>query len=114
MKCPRCREGDLFETSTWSFQKPFDMPENCPNCGQSYFPEPGFYYGAMFIGYIFTGWIFLAIALVAMFGFGLSPWQSIGIVGVVALVFFVLFFRLARSVWAHIAIKYDPATIKSN
>ena len=52
MKCPQCRQGDLFETSTFSFQKPFDMPDRCPVCSNNYMPEPGFYFGAMFITFL--------------------------------------------------------------
>ena len=66
MKCPRCQDGDLFETGSFSFQKSFDMPENCPKCGQKYFLGPGFYYGAMFISYIITGFYALIAVLVFM------------------------------------------------
>ncbi|MEL6718022.1 MAG: DUF983 domain-containing protein, partial [Bacteroidota bacterium] len=52
LKCPRCHEADLFETGSFSFQKPFEMHERCPNCNFNNFPEPGFYYGAMFMSYI--------------------------------------------------------------
>ncbi|MEL6924222.1 MAG: DUF983 domain-containing protein, partial [Bacteroidota bacterium] len=58
MKCPRCRQGDLFSHGAFG-SKFTEMPERCPNCGQNYMPEPGFYYGAMFISYIWTGWFCL-------------------------------------------------------
>ena len=58
LKCPKCHEEDLFEKPTFSFQKPFDMREECTHCRQDFFPEPGFYYGAMFISYIFMGFRF--------------------------------------------------------
>ncbi len=45
MKCPKCHEGNLFETGAFSFNKPFDMPEKCPVCQQKYFLEPGFIMG---------------------------------------------------------------------
>jgi len=64
-KCPRCHEGDLFETETFSFQKSFDMHDKCPHCNLNYMPEPGFYYGAMFISYIFMG--FFCIGFVMFF-----------------------------------------------
>ena len=108
MKCPRCQEGDLFETSTFSFQKPFDMPEKCDHCGQSYLPAPGFYYGSMFISYIVMGWF--CILFIAFFHWylGWSTATSFGLLIVVYAIFFVWIFRMARSVWISFNIKYDP------
>ncbi|MFM7153218.1 MAG: DUF983 domain-containing protein, partial [Bacteroidota bacterium] len=64
LKCPRCHEGDTFETGSWSFKKSFDMYQRCPKCDLDYFPEPGYYYGSMFISYIWTGWMSLLIVAV--------------------------------------------------
>jgi len=52
LKCPRCHEGEMFETGSWSFVKSFDMLHRCPKCNLNYYPEPGYYYGAMFISYL--------------------------------------------------------------
>ena len=59
-KCPRCQEGDLF-IKPFEFTKPLNMPERCPVCHQKFEPEPGFYYGAMFLSYIFSAFFFLGI-----------------------------------------------------
>lgn len=107
LKCPRCHEGNLFETATFSFQKPFDMYDRCPNCQQNYMPEPGFYFGAMFISYIFTA--FFSIGFVAFFHWVLD-WgmaASFGLLITVCAIFFVYIFRLARSTWININVNYD-------
>lgn len=107
-KCPKCQEGDLFDTPTFSFKKPFDMPDRCPYCGQSYIPEPGFYYGAMFISYIFTGWFCI---LFVMFFHWVLDWSmaaSFGLLLGVCALFFVLLFRMARAIWINITYHYDP------
>ncbi len=108
LKCPRCHEGNLFETPTFSFQKPFDMPKKCPHCGQSYMPEPGFYYGAMFISYIFTGWF--CIVFIAFFHWylGWSTGASFALLIFVMAILFVWIFRLARAIWININVKYSP------
>ena len=62
----------MFETGSFSFKKPFDMYLNCPKCGQKYFPTPGFYYGAMFISYIMTGWFSVLTMLGLHWWFGMS------------------------------------------
>ncbi len=107
-KCPRCHEGDLFETPTFSFRRPFDMPPKCTNCGQDYMPEPGFYYGAMFIGYIFTGWFCILFVIFFHWVLGWSTLASFALLIAVCLLFFVYFFRLARSIWINITVKFDP------
>lgn len=108
MKCPRCHEGDLFETGSFSFQKSFDMPETCPNCGQKYFLGPGFYYGAMFISYIITGFYALIFCGVLIFVFN-TTWQTAFYSMLASMVIlFVWFFRLARAVWINFNVKYDP------
>lgn len=107
-KCPKCHEGDLYETPTFSFRRPFDMPERCPYCRQSYHPEPGFYYGAMFVSYIFTAWfcILFVMFLHWVLGWGLAA--SFGVLIAICAIFFVYIFRLARAIWLNITFKYDP------
>ncbi len=112
MKCPRCRQGDLFETATFSFQKPFEMPDKCDSCGQKYMPEVGFYYGAMFISYILWGWTSLIIALLLVFAFDWSVTGAMLVVIAISTVFFVWLFRIARSIWIHFMVKYDAENVQ--
>ena len=108
LKCPRCHTGDLFLTPTFSFSKPFDMHKECPLCSQDYEPEPGFYFGAMFISYIFTGFFCLAFTMLLHWVVGWSITASFVALIVVCAVFFVYIFRFARSMWINLNIKYDP------
>lgn len=84
------------------------MHEHCSHCGQNFLPEPGFYYGAMFVGYIFTGWLAIALAMLFHWVIGWSLELSFGLLILIYSFFFVYFFRLARSVWLNIIYKYDP------
>ena len=61
MKCPRCREGNMFEKPIFSFKKLFTMYDFCPHCGQKYSLEPGFYYGAMFVSYVLSAFSMFAL-----------------------------------------------------
>ena len=108
MKCPRCREGDLFKTSTISFQKPFEMLDSCPTCKQRYNPEPGYYYGAMFISYIFWGWFSILFCLTLVFLLNWSVNSAFVLLIIISSVFFVWIFRVSRSIWIHINVKYRP------
>jgi len=62
----------------------------------------------MFISYIFTGWLFLGISLPLVFLFDWSVNAAFALVVVVGVSLFVWIFRMARAIWIHIAIKYNP------
>jgi uncharacterized protein (DUF983 family) len=109
VKCPKCQDEYLFEERAFSFRKSFQMRKACPQCQQDFEPEPGFYYGAMFISYIFMGWF--CIGFVALLHWVLDfslEFSFIALILVVAF-FFVYIFRLARSIWLSLNVKYDPS-----
>lgn len=108
MKCPKCQVGDLFHTGSFSFSKPFDMPEHCPKCGQKYFLGPGFYYGAMFVSYILTGWYALFFVGILVLVFKMDWQLAFGLMVVSMALLFVWFFRISRSIWINFNVKYDP------
>jgi uncharacterized protein (DUF983 family) len=62
-KCPRCREGDVFKYPLRKISKFSVMNKNCPRCGADFEPEPGFYFGAMFISY--------AVSVAVLIGVGI-------------------------------------------
>jgi uncharacterized protein (DUF983 family) len=107
MKCPRCHEGALFETGAYSFKKPFEMRPSCSKCQLNYEPEPGFYYGAMFISYILTA--FFAVGFVGYLRWGLK-WDLLDAFGMLILIFginYVWIFRVSRAVWINIVVGYQ-------
>ena len=53
-KCPKCREGNMFPVSPFSYRKLTVINSSCPVCEASFIPEPGFYDGAMYISYAFS------------------------------------------------------------
>ncbi len=50
-KCPKCREENMFKYKTLNLRNMLKMHWACPKCGQSFMPEPGFYFSAMYISY---------------------------------------------------------------
>jgi uncharacterized protein (DUF983 family) len=114
LKCPQCHEGEMFETGSWSFVKPFDMLDRCPKCDLNYLPEPGYYYGAMFISYIWTGWF--SLIFVALFHWYIH-WSINAAFGMLVLfmaVNFVYIFRISRLMWININTKYDPDAVEKH
>jgi uncharacterized protein (DUF983 family) len=49
-KCPRCRRGNMFNGSLYSF-KSNRINVNCPHCGMVFEIEPGYFYAAMYVSY---------------------------------------------------------------
>jgi uncharacterized protein (DUF983 family) len=107
MKCPRCHEGDFFKTkNAYNFSHMADMHTHCPVCHQSYEPEPNFYYGSMYISYMYTVGIFVAVFVIAKFMFGLTMWASLGILATILIGGGPYLFRLARITWLNFFVKY--------
>lgn len=111
-KCPRCHEGELYPSSTFSFQQSFEMHDNCAHCGANFFPEPGFYYGAMFISYIFSGFFCIFFLVITMLALKWNAAVAIGSLILIMAIFFVWLFRFARAIWLSINLKYDPTKTK--
>ena len=107
LKCPRCHEGDLFHTGTWSFQDIAGMPDRCPNCNLNYMPEPGFYYGAMFVSYIFWGFFCVFFGGIFIIVLDWTVNQAMILLIVISAIFFVWLFRTSRAVWFNAMQHYD-------
>jgi hypothetical protein len=86
------------------------MNHVCPRCGVRLEPEPGFYQGAMYIGYGFTLFALLFIGLLLYFLFNPSDLVYIGTVVGVMLLFAPLNYRYSRIFYLYFfgGIKYDP------
>lgn len=106
LRCPRCRKGRLFKNpSLFSFT--YEMHRRCPVCDVDFEPEPGFYYGAMFISYITTGFVVLSLALtmVFLFKWSLTPTMTLMVLLVVLTHAYV--FKISRAIWLRFFVKYQ-------
>ncbi len=112
MTCPRCRQSKLFETPI-KLSRPLRMNKNCPVCGQRFEPEPGFYFGAMFISYIFLAFFSLGVAGMLVFYFHRSVDFAFSVLLGILAVMFIWNLRFSRSIWIHLMIKYDPKAGKN-
>ncbi|SHM21730.1 Protein of unknown function [Hymenobacter psychrotolerans DSM 18569] len=114
LRCPRCHEGKIFTSRALSFNFA-DMPEVCPVCGQPPEPEPGFYYGAMFVSYAFSVAIFAVTAAALYFLFG-DPeiWVYVVVVGLTAMLFTPLSVRYSRMLMLYLfgGVDYQPNWVR--
>lgn len=106
-KCPRCRQGDIFEKPL-QLNQPLAMPKRCKYCNQLTEPEIGFYYGAMMVSYAISAWLFLAIVLILVFYFDWSVNQAMLVVIFLAIVTYLKLLRFSRSMWLHLMVRHDP------
>ncbi len=106
-KCPRCRKGDLF-VKPLDIKNPLDMHKRCSSCNLNFEPEPGYYFGAMFISYAISASILLPIALFAVFRYGWSANQAMLLILFIGAVGFLKILRLSRSMWINIMTPYNP------
>jgi uncharacterized protein (DUF983 family) len=113
-KCPRCREGDMFTHPATNLGKFNKMNTFCPHCGTRLEPEPGFYQGAMYVGYGFTITIIFAIGLLLYLLGNPSDVVYIATVIGVMVLLIPLNYRYSRIVYLYAfgGIKYDPTFSK--
>jgi uncharacterized protein (DUF983 family) len=108
-KCPRCREGDMFAYPATNLGKFHKMNEACPHCGVRLQPEPGFYQGAMYVGYGFTVVVTIAISVILYSLGDFSEWVYIGSIIGVMILLVPLNYRYSRILYLYSfgGIKYD-------
>lgn len=82
------------------------MHPRCPECGLDYFPEPGYYMGAIYFNYameIFIG----APVCIALLVHGIRYWTCIGVTGVLLALFAPVTFIYSRVFWLHFERKFS-------
>ena len=102
LRCPRCGIGRLFE-------KPFKMYEHFTYCDLKFEREQGYFIGAIYINYAAT----VAIAVPGFFLLdaftGINIDQQLTLWVPFAVIFPLLFFHHARSLWLVMDHYFNPA-----
>jgi len=114
-KCPRCREGYIFDSkNAYALKKSayIKMPDKCAVCGQPTEIEVGFYYGTSYVSYALTVAYSVAtfIAWWVLLGFSIydnSIFYWLGFNSISMLLLQTVFMRLSRSMWLSWFVKYD-------
>ena len=114
-KCPRCHEGDMFLKGQFFNPAKFSiMNKNCGHCGQSFEPEPGYYFGAMFISYGINTALFISVwVALYLIKEDYSLTLLLTLLGVAAIVFLPFIYRISRSIWIAIFIPFEGEFEKS-
>jgi uncharacterized protein (DUF983 family) len=109
-KCPRCREGDIFTYPTTRIGKFNVMNKSCPHCAVRLEPEPGFYQGAMYVGYGITIAVLVLVSAILYLLGDFSEWVYVGVTIGVMVVIAPLNYRYSRILYLYMfgGIKYNP------
>lgn len=116
-KCPRCHEGHFFTSPNSYDLKTFsDMPDECPVCHQTYQPEPGYYYGAMYVSYALNVAIFVTVwvATNVLFKDGVGVWWLVLASIIAGVGLMPVSFRLARLIWINFFIHYKASATQGS
>jgi uncharacterized protein (DUF983 family) len=101
-KCPRCRKGDMFKTSMFSWHYA-DMHEHCPHCGLRYELEPGYFWASMYISYALSVAELVFAGVAAFYIFGESNiWLLISLTISPVIILFTFNFRYSRTLLLHL------------
>jgi uncharacterized protein (DUF983 family) len=111
-KCPRCREGNMFENKNpYVLKETMKMNNACPVCGQPLNIEVGFYYGSSYVSYALTLAI-SSISFIAWFfllGFSLYDDRIFYWLAANALLLILLqpyLMRVSRTGWLAFFVRY--------
>lgn len=92
LRCPFCGQGRLFSGM-------FRMISTCSTCGKTFEREPGFFLGSIYFNYGLTALIVSIVYPLMLFGYELPETPLLVGAGVFVLLFPVIMFRHARSLW---------------
>ena len=112
-RCPRCREGKLFQHPTSiSLNKNMAMNKTCRVCGQPTEMEVGFYYGTSYVSYAITVLLSVVTLLLWWLIVGLSVNDNrffywLGFNALLLLSLQPWLMRFSRSLWISWFVRFD-------
>jgi len=109
-KCPGCRKHSMFTGKTFDFKNLGKVYKTCPNCRTDLYIEIGFYWGAMYLAWGISAMIALFQFLLYHNVFKFNFWITITIFIIVQLLISPYIYRLSKSLWVHIVVRYKGKT----
>ncbi|MBL0740356.1 DUF983 domain-containing protein [Chryseolinea sp. Jin1] len=84
------------------------MNKTCACCSQPFEPEPGYYFGAMFVSYAINTAFFVAVwVALSVLTKEVTTAQMIAVLLIVVFGLLPITFRLSRVLWINIFVHYD-------
>lgn len=106
-KCPRCHQGNFFETNDPYDLKIFSrMNARCPLCNEDFQREPGYYFGATYVSYGLTVGFGIALFLLFCVVFNFETIPFLLIFTALLILLLPLFYRFARLIWINLFVNF--------
>ncbi|HRO99465.1 MAG TPA: DUF983 domain-containing protein [Flavobacteriales bacterium] len=106
--CPHCQEGQFFvDNNPYNLSKAGDLLDHCPVCHRKYTPEPGFYYGGMYVAYALAVALFVTIYVATQVLYAEAPLWLLATLSLTGL--FTLgpwMYALSKIIWANLFFSY--------
>jgi uncharacterized protein (DUF983 family) len=107
MTCPQCQESHMMVANPYRFSTMGEVKDKCEVCGLDLKPEPGFYYGAMYVSYGLGVAIFVTIwASCNLFFDNVGVWTQISLVLIALIGLGPYLYALSKVIWANIFFSY--------
>jgi len=90
------------------------MHDRCDHCNLRYAPEPGYYWGAMFLSYILSGWALLLMTLGLVFYYDWTVEMAMLLVIAIGALSYFKLMRFSRSLYIHLLVSFQPDVNKPN
>jgi len=101
-------EGEIYpDKNPYRFKTMTDFNPRCSVCDQNFEPEPNFYYGAMYVSYGYTVALFVAVYIIFGIWMGWTMWPTVGALAVMLVLLAPVIFRISRTTWLSMFVKYD-------
>ncbi|MBP7408975.1 MAG: DUF983 domain-containing protein [Flavobacteriales bacterium] len=112
-KCPHCHEGEFYvDRDPYHLSTAGELLDHCSVCNRKYEPEPGFYYGGMYVTYALAVATFATTYLAMMLIFPNAPlWLDALIVIIALVVLAPYYYALSKTIWAALFIPYKGVAI---
>lgn len=110
-KCPRCHQGNFFETNDPYDLKIFSkMNARCPLCNEDFQREPGYYFGATYVSYGLTVGFGIALFMLFCVVFNFETIPFLLIFTALLILLLPLFYRFARLIWINLFVNFKAIT----
>jgi hypothetical protein len=101
------------EPNPWKLKQTLKMPKKCPECGQHFELEVGFWYGTGYVSYALSFALSVATFIAWWVLVGLSTgdhrffyWMGFNAVFLIVMQPWIM--RLSRVMWLYFFVSYDP------
>jgi hypothetical protein len=82
------------------------MPDRCPNCGQDFIIEPGFYLGALWVSYPIVIALELIFIAISLFVFKQTLTVSFIVASLLLFLLSPVLIRVSRSLFIHMNVGF--------